>query len=105
MTPSRLDAFRQMVAKNPANALAQYGLANEAMKEGSYQEAADHYAVYLATYDDEGNGWGRYAEALVELGRLGDAQQALQSGISAAHRFGHPSMASELEARLESLTS
>jgi len=54
MSPSRLDAFRQMVAKNPANALAQYGLANEAMKEGSYQEAADHYAVYLGSYDDRG---------------------------------------------------
>jgi predicted Zn-dependent protease len=105
MSPSRLDAFRQMVAKNPNNALAQYGLANEAMKEGSYQEAADHYAAYLAAYDDEGNGYGRYAEALVELGQLAAAQEALQSGIAAAQRFGHPSMASELEARLESLTS
>jgi predicted Zn-dependent protease len=105
MSPSRLDAFRQMVAKNPTNALAQYGLANEAMKEGLYQEAADHYAAYLGAYDDEGNGYGRYAEALAELGQLAEAQQALHTGIAAAHRFGHPSMASELEARLESLTS
>jgi predicted Zn-dependent protease len=105
MSPSRLDTFRQMVSKNPGNALAQYGLANEGMKEGLYEEAADHYAAYLAAYDDEGNGYGRYAEALAELGRLTEAQQALQSGITAARRFGHPSMASELEARLESLTS
>jgi tetratricopeptide (TPR) repeat protein len=101
---SRLDSFRQMVAKNPANALAHYGLANEAMKDGLYDEAADHYGAYLGSYDDEGNGYGRYAEALAELGRLPDAQRALQSGIAAAHRFGHPSMASELEVRLESLT-
>jgi tetratricopeptide (TPR) repeat protein len=101
---SRLDSFREMVTKNPTNALAHYGLANEAMKESLYQEAADHYAAYLGTYDDEGNGFGRYAEALAELGRLPEAQQALQSGIAAAHRFGHPSMASELEVRLESLS-
>jgi hypothetical protein len=94
-----------MVATNPANALAHYGLANEAMKEGLYDEAADHYAAYLAAYDDEGNGYGRYAEALAELGRLPQARQALQSGIAAAHRFGHPSMAAELEARLEEMSN
>lgn len=93
-----------MVTTNPANALAHYGLANEAMKESLFEEAADHYAAYLAAYDDEGNGFARYAEALAELGRLPESREALQSGIAAAHRFGHPSMASELEVRLESLS-
>jgi tetratricopeptide (TPR) repeat protein len=103
MVSSRLDSFRQMVAKNSGNALAHYGLANEAMKEGLYQEAADHYAIYLAAYDDEGNGHGRYAEALTELGQLDQARTAFQAGIAAAGRFGHPGMASELEARLADL--
>jgi tetratricopeptide (TPR) repeat protein len=98
-----LDSFRQMVAKNASNALAHYGLANEAMKEGLYQEAADHYAFYLAAHDDEGNGHGRYAEALAQLGQLEQARAALQAGIAAAGRFGHPGMASELEARMANL--
>lgn len=105
MPLSRLDSFRQMVARSPTNALAHYGLANEAMKEKLYEEASDHYAAYLAVHDDEGNGYGRYAEALAELGRVDAAVEALRSGIAAAHRFGHPSMASELEARLEELSS
>ena len=32
--PSKLETFRAMVAKSPENALARFGLANEAMKSG-----------------------------------------------------------------------
>ena len=100
---SRLDTFRQMVAKNPGNPLARFGLANEALKEGLYDEAREQLEAYLANYDDEGNGYGRLAEALEKLGRADDARAALRNGIAASHRFGHPGMASEFETRLEEL--
>lgn len=100
---SRLDALRAMVAKNPENPLAHFGLANELMKSGEAQGAAEHYSAYLARYDDEGNGWGRYAEALEQLGRRDDALQALERGIAASYRFGHGGMAAELEARRDEL--
>jgi hypothetical protein len=103
MPQSRLESFRQLAAKNSANVLAHYGLANEAMKEGLYEEAREHYAAYLAAYDDEGNGHGRHAQALVQLEQLDAARDALRAGIAAATRFGHPGMAAELEARLEEL--
>ena len=54
MSPSRLDAFRQMVAKNPGNALAQYGLANEAMKEGRYEESRCVMMVATCAGDSSG---------------------------------------------------
>ena len=101
--PSRLDSFRQMVSKNPANVLARFGLANEALKEGLYEEARENLEAYLASYDDEGNGYGRLAEALEKLGRTDDARAALRRGIAASHRFGHPGRASEFEARLEEM--
>lgn len=103
MTPSRLDTFRAMVARNPANVLARFGLANEAMKSGLHAEAEEHLRAYLGAYDDEGNGYQRHAEVLVALGRTAEAREALQRGIDAAHRFGHPGMASELTDRLEAL--
>lgn len=102
--PSRLDAFRAMVAKNPKNVLARYGLANEAVKEQRFDEAAENYAAYLSSHEDEGNGWQRYAEVLVKLGRTTEAKVALRKGIDAAQRFGHPSMAAELEERLHDLS-
>ena len=100
---SRIDTFRDMVAKNPENHLARFGLANEALKLGLHAEAAEHLREYLARYDDEGNGWGRLADALLALGRTDEARLAFRRGIEASHRFGHPSMANEFEARLEEI--
>jgi predicted Zn-dependent protease len=92
-----------MVAKDPTNVLAKYGLANEALKAGLYDEAREQLTAYLAAYDDEGNGYGRLAEALVHLNQPEAARDALRRGVQAAIRFGHPGMAAELEERLESL--
>jgi predicted Zn-dependent protease len=103
MTTSRLDAMRAMVEKNPSNVLARFGLANEALKAQLYDEAAEHLRAYLDRHDDEGNGYGRLAEALVHLGRVDEARAALRQGVEASQRFGHPSMANEFEARLEEL--
>ena len=103
MTSQRLDAMRAMVAKNPNNALARFGLANEAMKAQLYSEAAEQLRIYLASHDDEGNGYGRLADALVHLGQLDEAREALRRGVDAAQRFGHPTMANEFEARIEEL--
>jgi len=103
MSSQRLDAMRAMVAKNPNNALARFGLANEAMKAQLFDEAAEQLRLYLASHDDEGNGYGRLADALVHLGKTEEARDALRRGIDAAQRFGHPTMANEFEARLEEL--
>ena len=104
MANSRLETFRAMVVKDPGNAVARFGLANEAMKEGLHDEAREHLEAYLARYDDEGNGYGRLAEVLVKLGREEEARDALRRGIEASRRFGHPGMANEMEARLEELS-
>lgn len=103
MSTSRIDTFRRMVEKDPANLLARYGLANEALKEELWDEAREHLEAYLAGYDDEGNGYGRLAAALESLGRTDDARAALRKGIESAQRFGHAGLAGELEERLESL--
>jgi predicted Zn-dependent protease len=103
MTSPRLEAMRAMVAKHPTNALARFGLANEALKAQLYEEAAEHLRTYLAAYDDEGNGYGRLAEALVHLGRVDEARAALRDGIEAARRCGHPGMVNEFEGRLDEL--
>jgi predicted Zn-dependent protease len=95
--------MRAMVARNPTNALARFGLANEALKAQLYEEAADNLRAYLDQHEDEGNGYGRLAEALVKLGRVDDARAALHRGIEAARRFGPPGMVNEFEARLEEL--
>jgi predicted Zn-dependent protease len=103
MTQSRLEVMRAMVEKNPSNALARFGLANEALKAQLYEEAVEQLRLYLAAHADEGNGYGRLAEALVKLDRLDEARSALRDGIEASRRFGHPGMVNEFEARLDEL--
>ena len=100
---SKLETFRAMVAKNPDNVLARFGLANEAMKAGLHEEAAEQLGAYLARYDDEGNGWQRLAECRLALGQPTEARAALEHGIAAARRYGHGGLAGELEDRLEEL--
>jgi predicted Zn-dependent protease len=103
MTTPRLDTFRAMVARSPANPLARFGLANELLKAELWQEAAEQLRVYLGAYDDEGNGYGRLAQACEALGLQEEARDALRRGIAAAERFGHTGMASELAGRLDDL--
>jgi len=103
MTAPRLDTFRAMVARNPANPLARFGLANELLKAELWEEAREHLVAYLAAFDDEGNGYGRLAQACEALGRTEEAREALRRGIAAANRFGHPGLGGELAGRLDDL--
>lgn len=99
----KLDTFRRMVASQPDNALARFGLANELLKVGAWADAVEQLEAYLARYDDEGNGWGRLAEARSALGDAAGAREALGRGVEASCRFGHVGMAQELEARRDEL--
>ena len=101
MTIDRLAAMRAMVEKQPNNPLAHFGLANELLKAGAHAEAEVSLATYLQSYDDEGNGWLRYADVLHTLKRDDDARTAIARGIEAARRFGHGALVGELESRLD----
>jgi predicted Zn-dependent protease len=93
--------MRAMAEKQPNNPLVRFGLANELLKAGLLTEAEAELGAYLAAFDDEGNGWLRYADVLHTLGRVDEARAAAQRGIEASQRYGHSGMAAELEARLE----
>ncbi len=101
MTIDRLAAMRAMVATQPNNPLARFGLANELLKAEHYADAEIELAAYLAVYDDEGNGWLRYADVLYALGRVEDARSAAHKGIAAAQRFGHGALVNDLQFRLD----
>lgn len=103
MSSSKLDAFRAMVMKDPGNALARYGLANELIKAEQFEEARKVLLDYLSMHDDEGAAYRLLATAHLRLGRTEEARQAYRRGIEAATRHGHPSMAAEFEANIEDL--
>lgn len=103
MSSSRLDAFRAMAAKDPNNPLVRFGLANELVKAGAFDEARAALDAYLASHDDEGAGYRLLAHTCEALGLTDEAKDAYRGGIAAAGRHGHPSMVAEFEEKLEDL--
>jgi predicted Zn-dependent protease len=85
-----------MLTTRPDDARLQFGLALEYLKNDRLDDGVAMLQRYLGHADDEGNGWGRLASALRQLGREDEAREALRKGIQAAERHGHPSMAAEL---------
>jgi Flp pilus assembly protein TadD len=80
-----IEAFRQMVAKNPKGFLGRYGLGNKILQEGgSLEEAVVH--LRAATELDPTHVASHLAlgRALVSLGRTEEAKPVLRAGIDAA---------------------
>lgn len=103
MSQSRIDVFRQMLVADPNNSTVRFGLANELLKLEQWADAAQELQIYLSQKDDQGNAYGKLAQALDRLGRIEEARAAYQQGIAAANRHGHPGMAQEFEMALQEL--
>jgi Flp pilus assembly protein TadD len=102
-----LDAFRQMVTKNPKGFLGRYGLGNKLIQEGgNLEEAVEHLTVATQldpTHVASHLGLGR---ALVSLGRKNEAKPVLQAGIDAARSGrsnGGGDLVPEMQALLQTL--
>ncbi len=103
METSRLDALKQMVALDPANTFARYGLAMEYLKAGDAEQAvAEFQAIleanpkYIAAYYHSG-------QALERLDRLDEAREAYRRGIEVCTAAGDLHARSELQAALDLL--
>jgi predicted Zn-dependent protease len=103
MTSSRVDALRALLEKRPDDPRLRFGLAVEYLNAGALDEGIAELQGYLASHEDEGNAWGRLAEALIDAGRPGEAREAWERGIEAAELHGHPTMADEFRDSLADL--
>jgi predicted Zn-dependent protease len=99
----RLEYFARLVADDPTVARARFAYANELLHAERWEEAVTELRAYLALAEDEGNAWGRLAEALTALGRIDEAADAYLAGIEQSLAHGHTGMASDFEAALDAL--
>lgn len=80
-----LDAFRQMVAKNPKGFLGRYGLGHKLLQEGgAAAEAAEHLQVAVQLDPTHVASHLALGKALIQLGRPTEARPVLEAGIAAA---------------------
>lgn len=103
MAEARIEIFKKMLDADPNNSAVRFGLANELLKLERFEEAAIELQNYLNQADDQGNAYGKLAQALERLGRVDEARAVYQQGIAAANRHGHPGMAQDFEMALADL--
>jgi tetratricopeptide (TPR) repeat protein len=99
----RLATLRKLVAENPGNLLAQYGLAMACAGAGHFEEALAGFRQVLAMDPDYAVAYFQTGQAQEKLGRLEEARQTYQRGIEVTTRLGQHHARQQLESALELL--
>jgi len=96
----RLATLRQLVADNPANTFARYGLAMEHVRSGDLDGAVQEFEAVLTTDPSYSAAYYHGGQALEKLGKLDQARDLYRRGIAATR---DPHALSELQAALDIL--
>jgi thioredoxin-like negative regulator of GroEL len=99
----RIAMLTEILAANPGDALARYGLAMEYSNAGQPEQALLEFNTLLEKNPDYTPAYFMAAQTLEKAGRVDDAKKMLVDGISSARRTGNAHAQSEMTAMLESL--
>jgi thioredoxin-like negative regulator of GroEL len=101
----RITALTEVLAQNPNDAFARYGLAMEYSKAGDLERALEEFSKLLAAHPDYTAGYFMAAQTLVNASRTDEAKKMLVGGIASARRTGNQHAQSEMTAMLDELKS
>ncbi len=93
----------EILAENPNDAFARYGLAMELSNQGNIEQAMEEFGKLLATHPDYTAGYFMAAQTLAKADRVDDARKMLGDGILSAKRTGNGHAQSEMEGMLADL--
>lgn len=99
----RVALLTEVLAQNPADAFARYGLAMEYSKTGEVERALEEFGKLLANHPDYTAGYFMAAQTLARAGRIEEARNMLTDGIMSAKRTGNGHAQAEMEAMLSDL--
>src|SRR6266481_8701189 len=100
----RIAMLTEILAANPTDAFARYGLAMEYSNTGKIDEAMREFKTLLEKNPDYVPGYFMAAQTLEKAGRIDEAKEMLVEGITSARRTGNAHAQSEMTAMLEGLT-
>jgi|SRR5581483_2073180 len=99
----RVAMLREVLAHNPKDTFARYGLAMEYVNRGDMAAALEEFKTLLDANPDYAPGYQMAAQTLMKAGRDDDARKMLQDGIACAIRIRNQHARSEMEAMLDEL--
>jgi len=98
-----MEILKNMVAQNPSDAFARYGLAMEFANSGELAQAVAEYRTLLEHNPDYAAAYFHGGQALEKLGNIDDARAMYQKGIDVTARTGDQHTRSELQGALDLL--
>lgn len=99
----KVEAFTEILAQNPDDAFARYGLAMEHTQRGERARALAEFDELQRRNPDYTAGYQMAAQALIAGGRIGEAERRLRDGVACAQRTGNRHAQAEMEAMLDEL--
>jgi tetratricopeptide (TPR) repeat protein len=103
MATSRLEVLKSMVAQNPGDSFARYGLAMEYRNAGEVEAAVAEFQALLAANPEYAGAYFHYGQTLLRAGRKDQAREVYRKGVEVTARLGNSHARSELEGALELL--
>ena len=103
MATNRLEILNQMVAQDPKNSFARYGLAMEYANSGHLEEAIAEYRTLLSHDENYAAAYFHAGQAFEKLGRLDEARSIYEKGLEITTRKGDHHTRAEIEGALSLL--
>ena len=95
--------LHEVLAQNPKDTFARYGLAMEYVNRGDTSTALAEFRTLLEANPDYAAGYQMAAQSLMKAGRDDEARKMLENGIACAIRIRNQHARSEMEAMLDEL--
>lgn len=99
----KIAGLKKILALDPKNSFARYGIAMELAKHGETAAAVAEFDALLANDPDYTAGYFMVAQTLTTAGRTAEAIERLKAGISCAARTGNSHALSEMQGMLDEL--
>lgn len=96
-------ALQEILAQDPKNSFARYGLAMELAGRGETEAALSEFSTLLENDANYTAGYFMCAQTLANVGRTAEAIERLKVGVASAQRAGNSHAASEMQAMLDEL--
>ncbi|MGP0076378.1 MAG: tetratricopeptide repeat protein [Bryobacteraceae bacterium] len=103
MSTNRTEVLKTMLAQDPANAFARYGLAMELVNTGELENAIVEFRALIEHNPNYAAAYFHGGQALEKLGDVEQARAFYEKGIEVTSRTGDQHTHSELQAALDML--
>jgi predicted Zn-dependent protease len=99
----KIAGLKEILALDPKNSFARYGIAMELAKSGETAAAMAEFDTLLGNDPDYTAGYFMAAQTLATAGRTAEAVERLKAGIGCAERSRNSHALSEMQSMLDEL--